>query len=426
MQVGGERYAAADHAPALIQPNPLAQGRYVVLNSGHTFHEKELASLNYLLFPRLGDWAVLQVGGKGPLDETVLRSGFFDEEWRFPEADDSLAPFFHPPKEYADDFGDYKSPLKFYDGSPVKTPDDWPKRRKEILQYWNDAMGQLPPLIEKPKIEYLEKEAKDGYVQHHVRLETAPGRTTDDAYLLVPDGDGPFPAVVVVFYEAKTGVGLGKEPTATSPATGQARLRRPVAGRRPQDVFPGQGKGAIAAALVPRLRGRQLPYDPGEPAAGRSKADRRRRPFLRRQVGDVRLVPLRQVRLRRLVRPRNRLRREAQQRQLLGAVVSWIRAGPRAQAGHSRRQKPATGPYKKLIEEGHDLTELHALMAPRPFLVSGGSEDGPERWKALNHAVAVNQFLGYEDRVAMTNRMGHAPTDESNEQMCLFFERFLK
>ncbi len=130
-----------------------------------------------------------------------------------PEAGaDSLAPFFHPPKEYANDFGDYKSPLKFYDGSPVKTPDDWPKRRKEILKYWTDTLGAWPPLIEKPKIEYLEKETKDGYVQNHIRLEVAPGWTTDDAYLLVPDGDGPFPAVVVVFYDAKTGVGLGKEP----------------------------------------------------------------------------------------------------------------------------------------------------------------------------------------------------------------------
>ena len=41
-------------------------------------------------------------------------------------------------------------------------------------------------------------------------------------------------------------------------------------------------------------------------------------------------------------------------------------------------------------------------MAPRPFLVSGGSEDPPARWKALNHAVAVNKLLGHENRVAMT------------------------
>jgi hypothetical protein len=94
VHLGKERYAAADHAPVLIQPNPLAPeggpGRYVVLNSGHTFHEKELASLNYLLFPRLGDWAILKVGDKIPakpsdaLEEEVLRAGFFDERWRAP------------------------------------------------------------------------------------------------------------------------------------------------------------------------------------------------------------------------------------------------------------------------------------------------------------------------------------------------------
>jgi len=72
------KYAAADHAVVLIQPNPLAAGRYVVLNSGHTFGEKELASLNYILFPRLGDWALLKV----PFSEPV-RAGYFDERWRF-------------------------------------------------------------------------------------------------------------------------------------------------------------------------------------------------------------------------------------------------------------------------------------------------------------------------------------------------------
>ena len=38
-RLGTQRYPAASHAPALIYPNPLpgAAGRYVVLNSGHTF-----------------------------------------------------------------------------------------------------------------------------------------------------------------------------------------------------------------------------------------------------------------------------------------------------------------------------------------------------------------------------------------------------
>jgi poly(3-hydroxybutyrate) depolymerase len=82
LQMNGERFAAAHHAPVLIGPNPLAPNRYVVLNSGHTFGEKELASLNYLLFPRLGDWAVMEVRDKG--GERVVRAGFFDEEWRLP------------------------------------------------------------------------------------------------------------------------------------------------------------------------------------------------------------------------------------------------------------------------------------------------------------------------------------------------------
>jgi len=43
-----------------------------------------------------------------------------------------------------------------------------------------------------------------------------------------------------------------------------------------------------------------------------------------------------------------------------------------------------------LVEKNRDLHELHALIAPRPFLVSVGAEDRPSRWKALNHTVVVS------------------------------------
>ena len=79
-----------------------------------------------------------------------------------------------------------------------------------------------------------------------------------------------------------------------------------------------------------------------------------------------------------------------------------------------------------LVAENYDLHELHTLMAPRPFLVSGGSEDPPERWLPLNYTVAVNRLLGFDNRVAMTNRPEHPPNRESNEQIYLFFEYFLK
>ena len=94
--------------------------------------------------------------------------------------------------------------------------------------------------------------------------------------------------------------------------------------------------------------------------------------------------------------------------------------------GLVRADSPRTGAYKVLVEKGHDLQELHALMAPRPFLVSGGAEDPPKRWLSLKHAIAVNQLLGFTDRVSMTNREKHDPNEESNEAIYRFFEHWLK
>jgi len=94
LKIGAETVSSRDHAPALICPNPLlgAWNHYLVINSGHTFHEKEFSTFNYLLFPRLGDWAVMKVAagaeswrpGTANSPEEVERSGFFDEQWKHP------------------------------------------------------------------------------------------------------------------------------------------------------------------------------------------------------------------------------------------------------------------------------------------------------------------------------------------------------
>jgi hypothetical protein len=91
LQVGTERHSAAEHGVQLIYANPLpgADGHYVVLNSGHTYHDAELR-FSYMVFPRLGDWAVLRVdnnsltAANNQVAETVLTSGFFDEHWQIP------------------------------------------------------------------------------------------------------------------------------------------------------------------------------------------------------------------------------------------------------------------------------------------------------------------------------------------------------
>jgi hypothetical protein len=99
---------------------------------------------------------------------------------------------------------------------------------------------------------------------------------------------------------------------------------------------------------------------------------------------------------------------------------------PWRKRGLITKDNPATGLYPELVAEGYDLHELHALMAPRPFMVSGGSEDTPSRWIVLNHAIAVNDLLGYKNRVAMTNRKSHSLNPVSDEQIYMFFEYFLK
>ena len=58
--------------------------------------------------------------------------------------------------------------------------------------------------------------------------------------------------------------------------------------------------------------------------------------------------------------------------------------------------------------------------------ISGGSEDRPHHWRAVNHLIAVNKLLGQENRVLMTNRAGHTPTPEAAAVIDAFFINFLK
>ncbi len=84
--VNGVKYDPKTHAPVLIYPTSL-NGRYVVINSGHTFKEADLKGTNALLYPRLGDWAVIKPTptDKDPAAYEVVAAGLFDENWQFPK-----------------------------------------------------------------------------------------------------------------------------------------------------------------------------------------------------------------------------------------------------------------------------------------------------------------------------------------------------
>jgi hypothetical protein len=332
---------------------------------------------------------------------------------------------FRPPPEFARDWGEYRSPLKFYDGSEVHSPADWARRRQEILDRWHAIMGAWPPLIEEPQIESVQTERREDFTQHRVRVEVATGRM-HPAILLVPDGEGPFPAAVVPYYEAETGAGLGKELRDFGyQLTQRGFVTLSIGGCEPRRDRTGEAtiqrltyEAYVAAnchtalANLPNVDAQRIGivghsyggkwamfasclYDKFACAAwsdGGIVFDERRANVNYWEPWYLGYEPGREQRRR----------------------------------GIPNDTNPRTGAYNQLVEQGLDLHELHALMAPRPFLVSGGAEDQPERWRALIHSIAVNELLGCQNRVAMTNRDGHAPTRESNEQICQFFERFLK
>ena len=312
----------------------------------------------------------------------------------------------------------------------MKTNADWSRRRREIIATWEGFIGSWPPLIEKPGVRYLSKERRENFTQHRVSVEIAPDRQTVDGYVLIPDGKGPFPAVLVVYYDAETGVGLGKElrdfavqltrrgfVTMSIGTPEFCSLKAPYKPLCETQFQPLSALAYVAANCHTALAGLEQVDQERIGVMGHSYGGKWAmfasclyEKFACSVWSDPGIV-------------------FDEARANVNYWEPWYlgyESHQQRQRGIPSETKHRTGAYKDLVRDGHDLHELHALMAPRPFLVSGGSEDTPERWKALNHTIAVNKLLGYDDRVAMANRKGHSPTAESNEQIYAFFEFFLK
>jgi pimeloyl-ACP methyl ester carboxylesterase len=339
-----------------------------------------------------------------------------------------LLPFFRPPVEFAGRYGRYRSPLEFPDGSHAVTAADWTRRRQQILEEWQSLLGPWPPLLKESKIEILSTRRRDNFSQNRVLLMVAPDRTIE-GWLLVPQGSGPFPAVLVVYYEPETSVGLGHEPFRDF---GLQLARRgfitlsigtPGGDARQPDLGSAQCQplsfDAYVAANCWKAMARLPSVDPrrigvlGHSYGGKwalftaALWDK----FAAVAVSDPGIVF-----------DENRPNVNYWEPWYLGLDPREKR--PRE--GLPTPDNPRTGPYKRMMETGRDLHELLALIAPRPLLVSGGSEDPPERWLALNHVVAVNQLFGQTNRVALTSRSAHTPTDQSNTQIYAFFDHFLR
>ncbi len=348
------------------------------------------------------------------------------------DAWEKIRGYFLAPQLWRNKLGDYASPLELADGTRVSTPADWMRRRSELLSEWESLLGKWPPLITKPDVEILESQRRENFVQHRIRFSWTPAEKTT-GYLLIPDGDGPRPAIVTVFYEPETAIGLGKPNRDFALALARRGFVTLSIGTTEASqaktyslYFPG-----IQDAQVQPLS--MLGYAAANAwyvLADRPEVDPERIGIVGHSFGgkwamfasclfdkfscaawsDPGIV-------------------FDEQRPSVNYWEPWYlgyHPQPWRKRGIITQDNPAHGLYVRLRAAGRDLHELHALMAPRPFLVSGGSEDPPSRWQALNHSIEVNRVLGQKHGVAMTNRPDHSPNDDSNDVIYAFFEHFLK
>ncbi len=340
----------------------------------------------------------------------------------------TIAPLFHPPPEFAGQWGTLRSPLLFRDATVVKSPSDWSRRRQQILGEWHGLMGPWPPLLTQPSFDILSSTNRAGLIQHRVRVGIAPGQTSE-GWLLVPPGPGPFPAVLVVYYEPETSVGL--DPKQPHRDFGLQLARRGFVtlniGTPGGNAWKPDLGGAVCQPLSFHA---YVAANCWNALANRPEVDARRIGIVGHSYGGKWALfggalwdkfAAVAVSDPGIVFDETRPNVNYWEPWYLGADP----ATPRTKAGVPTDDNPRTGAYRRLIETGRDLHELHALIAPRPFFVSGGAEDPPSRWIPLNHAVAVNAILGFTNRVGLSQRPDHSPTEESNAQLYAFFGHFL-
>ena len=348
---------------------------------------------------------------------------------------EKIAPYFVVPDTFRNQYGPYRSALNFYRGKEVKNSTDWTRRRTEILNRWNGLLGKWPALITDQKLEFLDSVRKEGFTRYRVRFNWVPGQKTE-GYLLVPPGKGKKPAVITVYYEPETAAGLGRPDLPDRDFAYQLCKRGFVTLSLGTTETTNSKTYAIYypdiknASVQPLSMLAYAAANAWNVLASLDEVDSNRIGIMGHSYGGkwAMFASCLYEKFACAVWSDPGIVFE-DSRESINYWEPWYlgyHPQPWRKRGLITEDNPAKGLYPKLVSEGYNLQELHALMAPRPFLVSGGSEDPVKRWIALNHTLAVNNLLGYKNRVAMTNRPEHTPNPESNELAYSFLEYYLK
>ncbi len=338
-----------------------------------------------------------------------------------------VSPYLEPPLSFAETRNALRSPLLFEDGKRALNAADWQKRREEIKAAWEAALGKWPEVLARPRVEILREEDHAAYTQKRVRVEIARDRF-EEGWLLVPKRQGPRPGVFVPYYEPETSCGLTNQEyrdyakrlaergfVALAIGSPGGNARKPEPGRegwQPLSFL------AYVSANCARVLGQLPEVDPARlGVVGHSYGGKwamfsacLNEAFACAAWSDPGIG-------------------FDDTRESINYWEPWYLGsvpGTQRMPGLPTQENPARGPYAELRKQGRDLQEFQALMAPRPFFVSGGSEDPPERWALLNHVRDVYSLLGVPRRVGLHNRPAHAPTREATDLLCDFLEHFLR
>ena len=145
----------------------------------------------------------------------------------------ALASAFRPPPAVAGDLGPTSRPWSSTTAGPSATRPTGGSAGRRSSRPGTGSWGPGRPLIERPKVEVLGTERREGFEQRRVRVEVAPDRTTGRLPAR-PRRQGAVPGRAGRLLRAGDGHRPGQGAARLRLPAGQAGLRRPVDRDRPR------------------------------------------------------------------------------------------------------------------------------------------------------------------------------------------------
>jgi hypothetical protein len=235
-----------------------------------------------------------------------------------------------------------------------------------ILKAWQKRIGPWPELIKKPAVESVDITRRENVTQRQIRVGIGLNGEMVEACLLVPDGDGPFPAVLVV-----------SDGIAADDLSWQLALHD------------------FVTLLIEKSNGASTLSEQVYMATNAHTVLAQRPEVYPDRIG----------------------------------IVGQAGAGTWAMLACCLYDSFDCGvwsaPEVSFAQYGsNDLHDLYTLMAPRPFMLVRGAVDRSKDGSILNPAIAVNRLLDFKHRVAMTSSNWRFLTNK--EPIYRFFQWWLQ